>query len=35
KASRAEHVRENAAALDFSLTPDDLEVIDASFQASA
>lgn len=30
KASRAEHVRENAAALDFSLTPDDLKAIDAA-----
>jgi diketogulonate reductase-like aldo/keto reductase len=34
KASRAEHVRENAAALDFRLSPDDLEVIDAAFQCS-
>ncbi len=30
KASRAEHVRENAAALDFSLSPDDLKAIDAA-----
>jgi diketogulonate reductase-like aldo/keto reductase len=34
KASRAEHVRENAVALDFRLSPDDLEVIDAAFQCS-
>jgi len=30
KASRPEHVRENAAALDFTLTPDDLKTIDAA-----
>ena len=30
KASRPEHVRENAAALDFTLTPDDLMAIDAA-----
>ena len=34
KASRAEHARENAAALDFRLSPDDLKVIDVAFQAS-
>ncbi len=32
KASRPEHVRENAAALDFALTPDDLAAIDAAFR---
>ncbi|MBI3457314.1 MAG: aldo/keto reductase [Candidatus Rokubacteria bacterium] len=31
KASRLEHVRENAAAPDFSLTPEDLSAIDAAF----
>jgi diketogulonate reductase-like aldo/keto reductase len=31
KASRAEHVRENAAALDFTLSPEDLRAIDAAF----
>lgn len=31
KASRPEHVLENAAALDFPLTPDDLAAIDAAF----
>jgi diketogulonate reductase-like aldo/keto reductase len=30
KASRPEHLRENAAALDFTLTPDDLDAIDAA-----
>ena len=30
KASRPEHVRENAAALDFTLTPGDLKAIDAA-----
>ncbi|MEK7879074.1 MAG: aldo/keto reductase [candidate division NC10 bacterium] len=30
KASRPEHVRENAAALDFALTPDDLGAIEAA-----
>jgi len=29
KATRLDHVRENAAALDFTLTPDDLKAIDA------
>lgn len=31
KASRLQHVRENAAALDFTLTRDDLRAIDAAF----
>lgn len=31
KASRPEHVRENAAALDFALPPEDLKAIDAAF----
>jgi diketogulonate reductase-like aldo/keto reductase len=31
KASRPEHVRENAAALDFTLAPDELAAIDAAF----
>ena len=31
KASRPEHVRENAAALDFTLAPEDLRAIDAAF----
>lgn len=31
KASRPEHVRENAAALDFSLTPEELSAIGAAF----
>jgi len=31
KASRPEHVRENAGALDFTLAPDDLAAIDAAF----
>ena len=33
KASRAEHVRENAGALDFTLLPDDVAAIDAAFPA--
>jgi diketogulonate reductase-like aldo/keto reductase len=32
KASRPEHVRENAAALDFTLAPQDLKAIDAAFR---
>jgi diketogulonate reductase-like aldo/keto reductase len=32
KAGRSAHVRENAAALDFKLTPEDLEAIEAAFQ---
>ncbi len=31
KATRPEHVRENAGALDFTLTPEDLSAIDAEF----
>jgi diketogulonate reductase-like aldo/keto reductase len=31
KASRAEHVRENAAALDFTLSAEDLRAIDTAF----
>jgi len=31
KASRPEHVRENAAALGFTLTPEDLRAIDRAF----
>jgi diketogulonate reductase-like aldo/keto reductase len=32
KASRPDHVRENAAALDFELSPDDVAAIDAAFR---
>ncbi len=32
KASRPEHVRENAGALDFTLSPDELAAIDAAFR---
>jgi len=32
KASRPEHVRENAAALDFALTPEDVAAIEADFR---
>jgi diketogulonate reductase-like aldo/keto reductase len=32
KASQPDHVRENAAALDFALTPDDVRVIEAAFR---
>ena len=35
KASQAEHVRENAAALDFTLSPDDLKATDRASAASA
>ncbi len=35
KASQPAHVRENAAALDFNLTPKDLKAIDAAVQATA
>ena len=31
KASQPDHVRENAAALDFKLTPDELRAIDEAF----
>ena len=35
KASQPAHVRENAAALDFRLTPDDFKAIDAAFRGFA
>jgi len=34
KAGRPAHVRENAAALDFTLAPEDLEAINAAFQTA-
>ena len=33
KAARPEHVRENAGALDFTLTPEDLSAVDAEYRS--